>query len=114
MQEDSLDQEWISLLGRWRRADSHIRVPDASLSVIVKSASHSGLRVAPEWLGVAAVLAIAIMIPFGIHRLDDATQTERALSIVPYLASESAAQGPCSEFTSCISQLALLERIEPE
>lgn len=115
MQRDSLDPEWSALLRRWRRADERIRVPDAPVvEIIAVQHSGRGLRTAPEWLGVAAVLAIAVMFPFGIRHLNDVPEAAPRLSVVPTLASESPAEGPCGSFMSCLSHVALLERIEPD
>ena len=114
MQEDNLDQEWLSVLRRWRLADGRIRVPNAPVrEILARATAVSDNRIAPEWMGVAAVLAIAIMFPFGMRHLDDAIQSESDVTIVPVMASERVMDGPCSAFTSCLSQAALMERIEP-
>lgn len=111
--DDRVDQEWRSLLKAWRAADERVRVPDAPITEIVAgSASSVQFTSAIAWLGVAAIIAIAVTFVVGMRNMDQQIQSERIATIVPSLASGSEEQGLCGSFTSCLDPTSFLERVK--
>lgn len=100
---------------KWRAADERISMPDTLASDTfnrIELTARFGRST--RWLVVAGIATLAVVLMLNPPGQDDVSLIPELRTVVPELANDQIAQGPCSSYDSCISLFDLLARVNPD